>query len=273
MSGSNSSSKPIYDNCKVYSPTGELMFRCDSDKLRWYLKKNLAELLPGEENSIRLLFTPKGNGFINNAFFLQDRDNRCVVCGTTNDLSRHHVVPYSYRIHFPLHIRQHNYHDIMPVCVSCHSIYEENYALNLRQNLSFKYDAPLHGYVPNSHDSIEYRVRKGAFALARHGRSMSEQRKLEMFDLLCKYMGKTPTEADVKFLADGFIRKGKTTGDYKSHGQLVIEKVTDLQEFVELWRYHFLECMKPKYIPEGWNPKTPIDISQRNEVSLNGEKI
>lgn len=252
----------IYGNYKVHAPTGELMFRCGEDKANWYLSRNLATISPADPKSITLTFEPKGKGFVGQTFFLQERDNRCVVCGVREDLSRHHVVPYCYRVNFPHHIREHNYHDILPVCVNCHSAYEEFFALTLRKELATKYDAPLHGLSDSHLDSLEFRARKGAIALLRHGSRMPQERRLELFCWLNDYLGRPPTEDDIKATA-GLLVDTKDP-NYKSHGKLVVEKLTSLQDFVELWRLHFIASMNPKFLPEGWDPKMPVDIATRN---------
>jgi hypothetical protein len=60
-------------------------------KLNWYLDRNLAEKL--DDCSIRLIFQPNGVGHVNpdEEYYLEDRDNICVVCGTSSDLTLHHV--------------------------------------------------------------------------------------------------------------------------------------------------------------------------------------
>lgn len=48
----------------------------------------------------------------------------------------------------------------------------------------------------------------------------------------------------------------------KSHGEIVVEKLMlegkdTIQEFVEMWRQHFLDHAKPKYMPKYWDVKRP----------------
>lgn len=37
--------RKIYGNCQVLSPEGHLMFRCESKKANWYLKRDLAQIV------------------------------------------------------------------------------------------------------------------------------------------------------------------------------------------------------------------------------------
>ena len=37
------------------------------------------------------------------------------------------------------------------------------------------------------------------------------------------------------------------------HGQLVLEKVKDLKEFIMDWRRFFIDSFHPKFLPEEWS--------------------
>lgn len=44
--------------------------------------------------------------------------------------------------------------------------------------------------------------------------------------------------------------------DYVPHGKLVVRNVkqnTGLYEFQKRWRKHFVETMKPSYLPKNWS--------------------
>ena len=50
--------RKIYGNCQVLSPEGHLMFRCESKKANWYLKRDLADIITDEPLVIKLKFQP-----------------------------------------------------------------------------------------------------------------------------------------------------------------------------------------------------------------------
>jgi hypothetical protein len=50
-----------------------------------------------------------------------------------------------------------------------------------------------------------------------------------------------------------------TRDGYRSHGEAVIAAFGDLQAFVERWRRHFVEVMKPSYMPENWRVDRKVD--------------
>ena len=54
--------RKIYGNCQVLSPGGILMFRCDEKKAKWYLNRNLGEILSESPLIVKLKFEPRGLG-------------------------------------------------------------------------------------------------------------------------------------------------------------------------------------------------------------------
>lgn len=138
----------LYNNCKVYCPEGDLLFRTGPRKIQWYLSRNLGEPINFDENNnpidIKLNFVPKGKGNVGDYYHMSHKENQCVICGDFNNLSRHHVVPRCYRTYFPESLKEHNSHDVLPLCLKCHSDYEVS-ASNLKKKLAEIYDAPIHG--------------------------------------------------------------------------------------------------------------------------------
>ena len=128
----------IYGNCKVLSPDGLLMFRCQEKKINWYLKRDLAQIVNLDPLTIKLNFEPNGLGNHNKVYGLGEMDNLCVVCGNNIEITRHHVVPICYRRFFPIEKKSHNFHDVLSVCADCHENYEY-YAFKFKLDLSVKY--------------------------------------------------------------------------------------------------------------------------------------
>jgi hypothetical protein len=130
----------IYGNCQVLNPNGDLMFRCLEKRAKWYLNRNLATTLNEDPLIIKLNFQPKGNG--ERTEYLKDlRENKCIVCGETNLelLTKHHIIPYEYRKHFPYELKSHSSQYIVVLCADCHEKYENNYAKILKKELYQKY--------------------------------------------------------------------------------------------------------------------------------------
>ena len=60
-----------------------------------------------------------------------------------------------------------------------------------------------------------------------------------------------------KFFEYNLDYKKDTNSEYE-HAQLVMLQVKDLQAFVEMWRTHFIEHVKPQFLPQGWDLKRTI---------------
>lgn len=244
------SEEPIYGNYSVLDPQGRLMFRCGEKKFKWYLKKGLAD--PINDRVIRLNFIPNGLGYVDDHFYLQDRKNVCVCCGTDKKLSKHHVVPYCYRKFFPELAKDHNYHDVLPLCTDCHELYESEHSYQMRLALAEKYDAPLHGLGVNKDDPIRGRAIKAAYCLAEYGDAIPEDRRQELYSRIEAFLGCRPNKRRIRALAKMAPMAGRTPY-YKTHGEIVMSKVENLQEFVVAWRRNFIETMQPKFMPQGWS--------------------
>lgn len=238
----------IYGNYKVLGPDDNILFRCGLKKFTWYLKKNLAERI--DSHTIKINFIPKGNGHVADPYYVQPRDNLCSVCGTEYNLSKHHVVPYCYRRYFPEIIKNHSYHDVLPLCMECHNTYEKEHSIILRKILAEKYDVPVHGFSFKEGKAKSKAV-KSAKALSKYSGCIPEFRKKELRENIRLFLEcEDLTDSDIVELAK---TKWRHTINRQTHGEAVMSKVEDLQDFVITWRKHFIETMKPQHLPRGWD--------------------
>ena len=56
-------------------------------------------------------------------FFLEVKNDHCVVCGKDHGLTRHHVVPKRHKRKLPLEVRK-QLSNVLFVCLDCHDRYE-----------------------------------------------------------------------------------------------------------------------------------------------------
>ena len=261
MNNSFSTTNKIYENYKVLSPDGIEMFRCGKKKYDWYLKRNLAEIVPSEKDTIKLKFKPNGLGWSGTHYYLQDRENKCCVCGSEKELSRHHVVPYCYRKHMPNSIKDNNFFDILPLCCDCHNKYEK-IATDKKLDLAKKYDLPFQKHIGPPRPVAKVLSR----TLLTYGNSIPETRKQEMLDLISERLGQKVLLEDLPIIANSEPLYTTVSSHEKySHGKLIQQKVTSLQEFFEEWRSHFVETMKPKYLPKDWEIDRDLYGRVKNE--------
>lgn len=253
----------IYGNHEMYSPpieghpNGVLMFRNKRKRIQWYLDRKLAKLIK-EENGVmtaQMLVMPNGLGRHGDPY-MPIMQNRCVVTGNSNNLNRHHIVPKQYRNLMPLYYKELCYHDIVAIDIDTHNRYEIEHANLLKRELSIKYDAPL--YPKDFGD--DYNLSKLAFAYENHNELIPDEKKNYMLDKFKTYFNKSMIDkSDIEYLIS---LKPLFDEKIANHGKIVLESFNDNQGFVEMWRQHFLDTMKPGFMPEDWSVNRAIDIVQ-----------
>lgn len=128
---------PIYQNFEVYDSKNNLMFRTNHNRIKWYLKRDLAEIIKEDPIAIRLKFKPKGKGERIPALKVP-LINQCVCCGNTDLslLTKHHIVPQQYKKCFPKTYKEHSSLLVTVLCIKCHNHYEKQFAAPLNAFLN-----------------------------------------------------------------------------------------------------------------------------------------
>jgi hypothetical protein len=240
-----------YGNCIVRNSSGDIMFRCGEKKINWYLKRNLAVLVGTYPPEIKLTFQPKGNGWNGKPlqeFYNQDRENICVVCGSKQNLTRHHVVPNCFRVLFPEDLKNHSHHDVLPLCMVCHDIYE-GHANDLKRKFAIQYNAPMNGISVGEFTIDRCRQIKAARASANilvNKNNLPDKRRADLIEKIKSIL--QTDEIDLVSISKMEIPEATI----KTQAQIIIEKITNIKEFAKLWRKHFLKTMHPKFLPKFW---------------------
>lgn len=223
----------------MQSPDGVPMVRCSQDRANWYLSRNLAEVVSEEPYVIRLTFIPGGLGKADDPFYLQERANICVVCGTDQKLSRHHCIPSCFRRYFPIEIKECAAHDILPLCVKCHHKYER-IADQKKKELCVKYDRE-----PRTKRMKAYGA---ANTLLKVGNIIPDDVTEKLTQRVRDYLGKEEiTFEDLcAVLEEGPFR---AVVDW----EMTAKTIDDIPAFIEMWRKHFVDTMKPQFMPEHWS--------------------
>lgn len=243
-------SREPYGNCKVLDRNGNLMFRCDDRKTNWYLQRGLAKIISDSPCTIQLVFETKGCGHVGDEFFLQEKFNRCCVCGSHDHLTKHHVVPRGYRKFFPEELKSHSSYDVVVLCIQCHETYEEH-AYQLKKDVAAEFGIPVHGRGGRKRDEKLCRIRAAAYALINHGHKMPHERAEALRDRLREHYGRHDiTQEELEECANlSYL----SSNDHTPHGKYVVEQLGDLEEFVKRWRKHFVATMSPKFLPPYWD--------------------
>lgn len=154
---------------------------------------------------VRLLFEPSGRPDSQQDYYLTAKENLCVVCGKADSYircdvclrfslsyiaalidslsssCRKNIVPHEYRRHFPTEMKDHNSHDILLLCTSCHAASNVHDGF-LKQQLAEEFAAPqgCEEGVRLLEDPDRRRVRSAARALLTAGDGLPKQRREEL---------------------------------------------------------------------------------------------
>jgi hypothetical protein len=263
------------ENWKVYHPSGRHMFTCGEKKASWYLDRGLAKLIG--KKKIALTFSPKGNGFEDNEEFGRSiREARCVVSGLEEGLQRHHIVPYCYRSYFPEQFKSKNHHDVVLINHEIHSQYEQlanvykdeiARIFNVKTIGEFNIDytnklrevGKPNAIVLNAiHSVFKTYGRISRETLINKIHEISELTGVP-FDILKKFnyiqfykfylLLKVQHEKEIY----EFKEANRKIYDHGYHVVKQLDTEEKIEDFVKLWRNHFINTMQPKYMPIGWS--------------------
>lgn len=257
--------KPLYHNCYLQAPDGDILCTCDRKKAEWYVTKGLGEVIMEEPFTVKLKFEPSGRALGEvGQYYTQVKLNQCVVCGTTEKFIRKNVVPREYRKYFPLVMKAHQSHDILLLCPTCHEV-SNCHDLQLRRKLADMCDAPLAGpltYVRNKYVNNWRKLQSAVKALRERTTLPDARRKeLEHYILDCTEQQEvTPILLDVlyKELKNAIISMpNHDQTKCQPHGLKVVQYFQKgeggLVSLERMWREHFLVTMKPRYLPNLWS--------------------
>jgi len=263
------------ENWEVYHPNGTHMFTCGEKKASWYLTRKLAKRM--DDGKIKLTFEPKGNGFETNEIFGKSvREAICVVTGSAEALQRHHIVPYCYRTYFPEKYKSKNHHDVVLIQHEKHSEYEvkatkykdviaEEFGVRTINEFNMEYTSKLrevgrdNAILLNTIHSIFKTYKK-----------VSREIRLEKLQQISDGTG-IPIETVCSYnyiqLYKMYLllkeEHGNIMYEYKNsnrqqydHGYHVVQLLDTeekIENFVKVWRRHFIETMQPAFMPLGWS--------------------
>lgn len=256
--GYSARKSPLYDNCFLYAPDGQPLCTCDRKKAQWYLDKGIGELLTEDPFVVKLMFEPSGRPESEKDYYLNAKENLCVVCGKRESYIRKNIVPHEYRRHFPVQMKDHNSHDVLLLCTSCHAA--SNYYDNiLKQRLAEEFGAPIgcEEGVRLLEDPVRRQVRSGARALLNSENTLPISRREELLAIVKDFCKTEHITEDILQEAAG-LETRIFNELYVPHGLKVVQLhakdgLLSLMQLEKRWRQHFLETMQPKYLPLLWS--------------------
>lgn len=250
---------------KIWSflhPDGDFMFFHTERKAKGMLAKKLVRIISETSKIVQFTVMPKGRGVDKDDLFMNTpKEACCVVCGTENELTRHHVVPREFRRHFPEKFKESNSHDILFVCDKHHEQYERKADI-LKKEYFEKYNieslCPLQTKVISQ---IKMR-----YNLTRHLQNMIKENNIHRTKIDLKLKNTLKIEQSVPltlnqlvYLEGVYKEKFKVARDYFKHetsSKFLVEKILEensLEQFVRTWRQHFVDNASPQFLPLGWS--------------------
>ena len=105
---------PLYHNCLLQAPDGQVLCTCDVKKANWYIAKEIGYKVCDDPLTVRLKFEPSGRPEGRSGeYYLTVKENICVVCGKGDSFLRKSIVPHEYRKYFPAVMKDHQSHDVL----------------------------------------------------------------------------------------------------------------------------------------------------------------
>ncbi|XP_074146577.1 exonuclease 3'-5' domain-containing protein 2 isoform X2 [Sminthopsis crassicaudata] len=271
--GYSARKSPLYDNCFLHAPDGQPLCTCDRRKAQWYLDKGIGELVSEDPFVVKLQFEPSGRPESPKDYYLMVKENLCVVCGKRESYIRKNVVPHEYRRHFPIQMKDHNSHDVLLLCTSCHAI-SNYYDNNFKQQLAGECEAPVSSEegLRLLEDPVRRQVRSGARALL-NAENLPVYRKEELLQGIKEFFN-TETVTDLMLQEAASLETRIANERYVPHGLKVVQYhakggLRSLMHLESRWRQHFLDSMKPKYLPQQWS----VNHNHRNLLQKHGDNL
>ena len=221
---------------------GKLLFLSSIKKLNFYKKKGLVKHIKDDEYTI--LFTPHVLCSDKNPETLIPRKNCCVVTGGTKNLTRHHIVPSFFRRHFPEELKL-NFQFVVLINGTKHFEYtiEEQ---KMYENLGKIYNVePFKDLISIHEDKIHYI--KLARTLLNHGSKIPIDKRILLEKKFMEITGLELSKENLQMVSDKSTSPSNTDCDF---GKQLVSKIDDFNSFEMMWLRHFVDVMKPKFLPQ-----------------------
>jgi hypothetical protein len=173
-----------------------------------------------------------------------------------------------YRQHFPLEIKARSSHDIVAICVSHHVEYE-TVATNLKKSLFDEYQLPHNMSAMPDDMKRQKNIRSLCHALTEKRDNIPESRVAVIFEQLALLLGHIPSNDEIRELGSTKMVYNVKSPELQSAADIVktmIDK-NELQQFVSMWRQHFIDVMNPQHMPLFWDINRPITSIKQLEAA------
>jgi 5-methylcytosine-specific restriction endonuclease McrA len=212
--------------------------------------KGLADVVRQDPFVIRLRFEPSGRDGAEDIAFMSPKPNHCVVCGSKEDLTRHHIIPYTFIHYMTLECKMDIVRDIYGLCVKCHVTYERH-ADRKKKEMAEALGMSYAGLTEEAREKNW--AASSAMSLLRHGNKIPQEKKDHLLQRIRRHLRKEEiTEEDLIQV----VRTRKELRDDSAHNRfakhVALMAQENYSEFAREWREHFVATMNPQFMPELW---------------------
>jgi hypothetical protein len=218
--------KRLNDNCFVLAPNGQLLHRAPLSRLNWYVNKGLANFeAPILDNGvscecIKLNFEPFHVDLED--YYINFKENCCVVCGQTENLTSHSIIPSEYKKALPFFLKTRVSHDILLFCLNCN-----DKLLNANQefsnDLAVKFNCPVK-YASSKYE-IDYSIKKVKKACYMYKNGKLQESEHEEYCNIIKDYFKVDDITDEIIFKSKQLNKYSEVEGYKFHGEIILEGI------------------------------------------------
>ena len=251
--------KPMYDNIRMVDQDYKHLCNISRKKAKWYIVKNLGKWTNSDKKELQLLFEPRHRSIDERSidddgdYIRSQKKNQCVVCGDTEFLIRHYIVPYSYRAELPERYKTHLCHDIVALCYNCNVYASQStqermnwIESSLRNDLSHEENTKFYLYPELR------RINKSALALKNQIHRLPKRKIAECEELIRRHFSLSASQSITPELLEKAIdvEYQEPNPNYVPGPELVIKSLHEDEEqianFVYEWRRFFLDTMRPR---------------------------
>lgn len=215
----------------MFSIEDKFLAHVDTKRMNWYLDRDLAIMI--NDKDFKLTFVSKGDKD-RGEYYKLELLNVCVVCGSEDELTKHHVVPYQYRKFFPDMYKSKSSFDVLCLCKECHNEYELE-----ADKLKEKY---LSAYGLTNYTRDVQRVKRSLHALENYSEYIDGERRQRMISNIEDFFG------------DSFdnVLDSDDDFDFEPATSILMRQIDDIEGFIINWRAHFVKHTEPKFLPQEW---------------------
>ena len=239
----------IYENKEMYSIQGELIGYIPANRFNWYIRKGLCTQL--NDNAIKINFEPnyKNKTNIVENESRSGKHNRCVVCGSCENLKKFRVIPKNIKKLLPDEYKVRISNDIIVLCASDEM--DSDYITNQFKNeLFYDYKIDVNNF---KHDNNGQSLYLAAKKIKKDNYAFKNCYTLKSVEAILNKKNISPADIDNVIVEH---EKFNYLG-FKFPEEMLVDKIkkeNSVSELIIKFKKNFVDNLEPKYLENDfWN--------------------